>query len=93
MKVSQLKRACEDFLVEHPDTEVKILWEEGVISDNYDPQYLENPTDVRAINDWPLPGDSLINKAENPSKMFVILYGEYQPSGFGYKVVGDISDD
>lgn len=90
MKVSQLKLACEDFLLEHPDTEVKILWEEGVISDSYDPQYLEDPTDVRIISDWPLPGESLVNKAENPEKMFVIMYGEYSPSGFGYKTVAPI---
>ena len=90
MKVSQLKLACEDFLAWHPDTEVKILWEEGVFSDNYDPQYLEDPTDVRIINDWPLPGESLVNKAENPEKMFVIMYGEYNPSGFGYKTVAPI---
>lgn len=90
MKVSQLKLACEDFLAWHPDTEVKILWEEGVISDNYDPQYLEDPTDVRIISDWPLPGESLVNKAENPEKMFVIMYGEYNPSGFGYKAVANL---
>ena len=28
MKVSQLKFACEEFLLEHADTEVKLLWEE-----------------------------------------------------------------
>ena len=90
MKVSQLKLACEEFLLEHADTEVKILWEEGVLSENYSPEFLEDPTDVRIISDWPLPGESLVNKAENPEKMFVIMYGEYQPSGFGYKTVSPI---
>jgi hypothetical protein len=90
MKVSQLKLACEEFLLEHADTEVKILWEEGVLTENYSPEFLEDPTDVRIISDWPLPGESLVNKAENPEKMFVIMYGEYQPSGFGYKTVSPI---
>jgi hypothetical protein len=90
MRVSELKLACEDFLLGHADTEVKLLWEEGVISEKYDPEFLEDPTDVRVINDWPLPGDSLITKNENPSKMFVILYGEYNPSCFGYKVVASL---
>lgn len=90
MKVSELKLACEDFLLEHADTEVKLLWEEGVISENYHPEFLEDPTDVRVINDWPLPGDSLITKNESPSKMFVIMYGEYNPSGFGYKAVAHL---
>lgn len=88
MKVSQLKFACEEFLLEHPDTEVKLLWEEGVLTENYDPNCLEEPTDVRAINDWPLPGDSLLVTNEMPSKMFVIMYGEYQP--FGYKAVASL---
>lgn len=88
MKVSALKLACEEFLLLHGDTEVKILWEEGVISEKYDPEFLEEPTDVRVINDWPLPGDSLITKNENPDKMFVIMYGEYQP--FGYKTVASL---
>ena len=87
MKVSQLKLACEEFLLEHADTEVKILWEEGVLTENYSPEFLEDPTDVRIISDWPLPGESIVNKAENPEKMFVIMYGEYQPSGFGCKTV------
>ena len=90
MKVSQLKLACEEFLLVHGDTEVKILWEEGVISEKYDPDCLEEPTDVRVINDWPLPGDSLITKNENPDKMFVIMYGEYKPPGFGYKAVASL---
>ena len=87
MKVSELKLACEEFLLVHGDTEVKILWEEVVISENYDPEYLEEPTDVRVINDWPLPGDSLITKNENPDKMFVIMYGEYDPLGPAYKTL------
>jgi hypothetical protein len=87
MKVSELKIACEEFLLVHGDTEVKILWEEGVISENYDPECLEEPTDVRVINDWPLPGDSLITKNENPNKMFVIMYGEYDPLGPAYKTL------
>ena len=90
MKVSELKIACMEFLLVHEDTEVKILWEEGVISQNYDPEYLEEPTDVRVINDWPLPGDSLITKNENPDKMFVIMYGEYNPLGRGYKAVASL---
>jgi len=88
MKVSQLKFACEEFLLEHADTEVKLLWEEGVLTENYDPNCLEEPTDVRVINDWPLPGDSLLVTNEMPSKMFVIMYGEYQP--FGYKAVASL---
>ena len=76
--VSQLVAAGQSFIEQHGDGEVKLLWEQGVLDENYDPQCLEQPTDIRAISDWPLPGESLVNKAEKPDKMFVILYGEYE---------------
>ena len=67
-----------------------LLCEQVVLDENYDPQCLEQPTDIRAISDWPLPGESLVNKAEKPEKMFVILYGEFKPSEFGYKAVASV---
>ena len=79
MKVSQLKLACEEFLLEHGDQEVKLLWEQGAIDEGFDPKYYEHPTDIRAVADWPLPGRSIITKNES-SEMnvdFVIMYGEY----------------
>jgi hypothetical protein len=79
MKVSQLKLTCEEFLLEHGDQDVKLLWEEGVITEGFDPKYYELPTDVRAIPDWPLPGKSIITKYEGSEMSidFVIMYGEY----------------
>jgi hypothetical protein len=75
MKVSQLKLACEEFLLEHGDQDVKLLWEQGAIDEGFDPKYYE----LRAVADWPLPGKSVITKNEG-SEMnvdFVIMYGEY----------------
>lgn len=79
MKVSQLKLACEEFLLEHGDQDVKLLWEEGAITEGFDSKYYENPTDVRAVADWPLPGKSIITKNEGSEMSidFVIMYGEY----------------
>ena len=32
-------------------------------------------SDIRAVNDWPLPGESIITgNAENPGKYLVIFY-------------------
>jgi len=79
MKVSQLKLACEEFLLEHGDQEVKLLWEQGAIDEGFDSKRYEHPTDIRAVADWPLPGKSIITKNEG-SEMnvdFVIMYGEY----------------
>ena len=79
MKVSQLKLACEEFLLEHGDQEVKLLWEQGAIDEGFDSKYYELPTDIRAVADWPLPGKSIITKNEGSEMTtdFVIMYGEY----------------
>jgi hypothetical protein len=76
MKVSQLKAAAEEFIILHGDADVKILWEEGVITEGFNAGSMEDPTDVRIINDWPLPGDSLIVRNEESNIHFVIMYGE-----------------
>lgn len=80
MKVSELKLACEEFLLEHGDQEVKVLREQGIIDEGFDRKCYELPTDVRAIPDWPLPGKSLITKNEGSEMSidFVIMYGEYE---------------
>ena len=79
MKVSQLKLSCEEFLLEHGDQEVKLLWEQGTIDEGFDSKYYELPTDIRAVADWPLPGKSIITKNEGSEMTthFVIMYGEY----------------
>ena len=79
MKVSQLKLACEEFILEHGDQDVKLLWEQGAIDEGFNAKSYELPTDIRAVADWPLPGKSVITKNEG-SEMnvdFVIMYGEY----------------
>jgi hypothetical protein len=76
MKATQLKSALDEFILLHGDGEVKILWEEGVFLEGFNAEYLEDPTDIRCIADWALPGESLIVKNENPDKMFVLLYGD-----------------
>lgn len=78
MKVSELKLACEKFLLSHPDTEVKMIWEQGVFDEGYNPSCMEEVTDARIVPDWPLPGESLVFPNEDPGMMFVIMYGEYQ---------------
>ena len=78
MKVSELKLAAEEFLLENGDQEVKLLWEAGVFSEGFDDRQYEEPTDVRTIADWPLPGKSLLYKNESSEmgNVFVIMYGE-----------------
>lgn len=77
MKVSELKKAAEDFMQIHGDATVKLLWEEGVLSEGFNSQNYELPTDIRAIKDWPLPGDSMMfSSTEDAPMHFVMMYGE-----------------
>ena len=81
MKVSELIRAAEDFLLDNGgDGEVKLLWEKGVFDEGFNAAYYEAPTDIRAVADWPLPGKSLVTKNEDAEikKDFVIMYGEHE---------------
>lgn len=78
MKVSELKRAAEEFLLENGDQEVKLLWEAGVFTEGFDARRYDDPTDVRSVADWPLPGKSILfqNESSEMSNVFVIMYGE-----------------
>lgn len=78
MKVSSLKNYAEQFLIDHGDGEVKILWEQGLFDEGFDAKCYEVPTDCRAVPDWPLPGTSLMMVDESPAIDFVLLYGEKQ---------------
>lgn len=82
MKVSELKLAAEEFLLENGDQEVRLLWEEGVMLEGFDGNNYEHPTDVRSIPDWPLPGKSVLFKSEtlDIANHFVIMYGETKHS-------------
>lgn len=76
MKVSQLKQACESFISRYGDSDVLLCWEEGAISEGFDITCLEEPSDVRAVPDWPLPGNSFIVPSESPDYNLVIFYKE-----------------
>lgn len=75
MKASELKNHLADFLVEHDDCEVKLYCESVVYDDSYDENCHEIISDIRVMNDWPLPGESIIfGNSESPGKYLVIFY-------------------
>lgn len=76
MKVSQLKQACEAFISMHGDSEVLLYWEEGALLEEFDTNCLSELSDVRAVPDWPLPGNSLIVPFESPDYNLVLFYKE-----------------
>lgn len=81
MKVSELSLHLRDYLQQHPDCDVKLYCESVVYDDVFDSSSCEVITDIRVVNDWPLPGESLIiGNSEEPGKYLVIFYDSDRPS-------------
>ncbi len=84
MKVSELKNYLTDYLIENDDAEVKLFCESVVFDDVFDSNACEVITDIRAVNDWPLPGSSIVTgDAEQPGKILVIFYDSSDESKRG----------
>ena len=75
MKLPQLIELLNKALAESgPDTEVLLCYEEGALQDGYDEKSTEGISDIRLVEDWPLPGKSLITyEGQKPQKL-VIFY-------------------
>jgi hypothetical protein len=75
MKISQLIEALQAaYIMDHEDMEVVLCFEEGAMEEGFDWKHVEGITDVRVTRDWPLPGDSLVNHAEEITNKVVIMY-------------------
>ena len=75
MKVSELVQHLRGYLQQYPDGDVKLFCESVVYDDVFDSSNCETVTDVRVVDDWPLPGKSLIaGNAEEPHQYLVVFY-------------------
>ena len=76
MRVSELNKAAELFLLENGDADVRLLYEEAVFEDGFEPEIMEVVTDIRKVDDWPLPGRSLLfpNEGSEMGCFFVLMY-------------------
>jgi hypothetical protein len=75
MKVSELSQHLRSFLQQNPDCEVKLFCESMAYEDVFDFAHCETISDIRVVNDWPLPGESLIvGNAEEPGKYLIMFY-------------------
>lgn len=75
MKVSELSQHLRSFLQQNSDCEVKLFCESMAFEDVFDFEHCETISDIRVVNDWPLPGESLIvGNAEEPGKYLVMFY-------------------
>jgi hypothetical protein len=75
MKASELLSHLDGYLRTNEDCEVKLFCESVVYDDIFDENQCEVISDIRSVNDWPLPGESIvIAGAEQPAKYLVIFY-------------------
>lgn len=62
-----------------PDLPILLCFEETAIDEGYSEDSTEGISDVRVINDWPLPGDSLVTyEGERPKKLVIFYDNHYK---------------
>ena len=81
MKLSELQELLNKALAETgPDAEVLLCYEgyeEGAMDEGYDEKCTEGISDIRLVNDWPLPGKSLITYEGKVPQKVVIFYDNH----------------
>lgn len=78
MKLCELQELLNKALAQvGPNVEVLLSYEERVLDEGYDEKETEGISDVRVIEDWPLPGTSLLNYEGEKPKRLVILYDNH----------------
>jgi hypothetical protein len=60
-----------------PDAEVLLCFEPGAMEDGFDERSTEAITDIRLVNDWPLPGKSLATYEGEMKQKVVIFYDNH----------------
>jgi hypothetical protein len=80
MKLSELIELLNKALAETgPDTPVLLCFEEGAMDEGYDESCTEGISDIRLIDDWPLPGKSLMSyEGSKPQKLILFYDNHYK---------------
>ncbi len=75
MKLSELQELLNKALAEcGPDAEILLCFEQGALDEGYDEKCTEGITDVRIVEDWPLPGKSLSVYEGEKDKKVILFY-------------------
>lgn len=62
-----------------PDLPILLCFEEAAIEEGYSEDDTEGISDVRVVNDWPLPGESLVTyEGERPKKLVIFYDNHYK---------------
>jgi len=78
MKLSELYRILTQTMLQSPpETEVLLHYERSAMEDGFSETTSEGISDIRLMNDWPLPGDSMVNNEGTRPKKLVIFYDNH----------------
>ena len=78
MKLFELQELLNKALAETgPNTEVLLCYEQGAMEEGYDEKCTEGISDIRLVDDWPLPGKSLSSYEGKIPQKVVIFYDNH----------------
>lgn len=80
MKLSELRQILDKAEAKHgPDLPILLCFEEAAMDEGYDESSTEGISDVRVLDDWPLPGESLVTyEGEKPKKLVIFYDNHYK---------------
>ena len=80
MTVSELREILAKAEAQHgPDMPILLCFEEAAINEGYEEASTEGISDVRIVEDWPLPGTSLTTyEGEKPKKLVIFYDNHYK---------------
>jgi len=80
MKLSELREILNKAASQYsPDLPILLCFEETALSEGYDEAATEGISDVRVVDDWPLPGASLVTyEGEKPKKLVIFYDNRYK---------------
>lgn len=78
MKLFDLQQLLNKALAETgPNAEVLLCYEQGAMEEGYDEKCTEGISDIRLVDDWPLPGKSLSSYEGKIPQKVVIFYDNH----------------
>lgn len=80
MKLSELRLILDRAQADYgPDLPILLCFEETAMEEGYEESSTEGISDVRVVDDWPLPGASLVtHEGEKPKKLVIFYDNHYK---------------
>lgn len=79
MLLTELQAFLNKAQKEVGDAEVLLCFEEGAMEEGFDEENTEGISDIRLVNDWPLPGASIMtNEGKLPQKLVIFYDNHYK---------------